>query len=61
MKNSLFMGYNGLFNVGFGSMIDKYYCIEFGVKIFFLKIRNFFKNFYFLDSVFIYVVYSYVF
>ncbi len=61
MKNSSFMGYNGLFNVGLGSTIDKHHRIELGAKIPFSKTRNSFKNSYFLESVFIHASYSYAF
>ncbi|GAA8005317.1 outer membrane beta-barrel protein [Helicobacter pylori] len=61
MKNSSFMGYNGLFNVGFGSTINHHHRIELGAKIPFSNTRNSFKNSYFLESVFIHAAYSYAF
>ncbi|WP_187857652.1 outer membrane protein [Helicobacter pylori] len=61
MKNSSFMGYNGLFNVGLGSTIAHCHRIELGAKIPFSNTSNSFKNSYFLESVFIHAAYSYAF
>ncbi|CAK00127.1 outer membrane beta-barrel protein [Helicobacter acinonychis] len=61
MGNGSFMGYNGLFNAGLFSTIDKHHCVELGAKIPFSKTRNSFKDPYFLESVFFHVAYSYAF
>ncbi|AFI05275.1 outer membrane beta-barrel protein [Helicobacter cetorum] len=61
IENSLFMGYNGLFNVGVGSTIANHHRIEFGAKIPFSKIRNSFEHSSFLNGIFVQASYSYLF